>query len=53
MKYYLLIISNLFMLNISKIFLFFKCEKIVKSILNQCEINNQYIEKEFYNGWNR
>ena len=45
MKYYVLILANLFMLNISKIFLLFKCEKIVKIILRQCEINNQYIEE--------
>ena len=45
MKYYLLIISNIFMLNVAKILLMFKCEKIVKVIIKQCEINNQYIEE--------
>lgn len=45
MKYYLLVFSNLFMLNIARVLLFLKCEKLVKIIINQCKINNEIIER--------
>lgn len=45
MKYYLLVFSNLFMLNIARVLLFLKCEKLVKIIINQCRINNEIIER--------
>ena len=45
MKYYLLVISNIFMLNIARIFLIFNCTKIPNIIIKQCKINNQYIEE--------
>lgn len=46
MKYYLLIISNIFMLNIARIFLIFNCTKIPNIIIRQTKINSEYIEKE-------
>ena len=45
MKYYLLVLSNIFMLNVARVLLFFKCEKLVKVIINQCDKNNELIER--------
>lgn len=46
-RYYLklLVISNLFMLHVADIFSLFKCEKIVKLILNKCNQNTEYLEE--------
>ena len=47
MRLYLLLlaVSNIFMLHVADIFSFFKCRKIVKIILNQCNKNTNYIEE--------
>ena len=42
----LILISNRFMLFIADILKFFKCKKIVSIILNQCNVNINYIETE-------
>ena len=51
MKFYLklLIISNIVMLHVSDIFLFFNCTKIPNIIIKQCKINGQYIEEGLSN----
>ena len=46
MKYYLLVVSNIFMLNVAELALFFKCQKIADIIIKQCKINSEFIEKE-------
>ena len=42
----LILISNRFMLFIADILKFFKCYKLIDIILNQCNININYIESE-------
>ena len=42
----LILISNRFMLFIADILKFFKCKKLVGIILNQCNVNINYIETE-------
>ena len=42
----LILISNRFMLFIADILKFFKCRKLVSIILNQCNVNINYIETQ-------
>ena len=42
----LILISNRFMLFIADILKFFKCRKLISIILNQCNVNINYIESE-------
>ena len=42
----LMLISNRFMLFIADILKFFKCRKLISIILNQCNVNINYIESE-------
>ena len=42
----LMLISNRFMLFIVDILKFFKCRKLISIILNQCNVNINYIESE-------
>lgn len=42
----LILISNRFMLFIADILKFLKCRKLVSIILNQCNVNINYIESE-------
>ena len=42
----LILISNRFMVFIADILKFFKCKKLVSIILNQCNVNINYIETE-------
>ena len=42
----LILISNRFMLFIADILKFFKCKKSISIILNQCNVNINYIETE-------
>ena len=46
-RYYLkiLALTNIIMLNIAQVFLFFKCEKIANIIIGQAKINSEYIER--------
>ena len=46
-RYYLkiLALTNIIMLNIAQVFLFFKCEKIANIIIRQAKINSEYIER--------
>ena len=46
MKYYLLIISNLFMLNIAQLFLKLGIQSIPNIIIKQCNKNCDFIERE-------
>ena len=41
----LMLIANRFMLSIADILKFFKCEKLVGIILNQCNVNIDYCEE--------
>ena len=45
-KVCLILISNRFMLFIVDILKIFKCYKLIDIILNQCEVNLNYIETE-------
>ena len=42
----LILISNRFMLFIADILKFFKCKNLLSIILNQCNVNINYIETE-------
>ena len=42
----LILIANRFMLFIADILKFFKCYKLIDIILNQCNVNINYIETE-------
>ena len=42
----LILISNRFMLSIVHILKIFKCYKLIDIILNQCNVNINYIETE-------
>ena len=42
----LILISNRFMLFVADILKFFKCKKLVSIILNQCNVNINYVETE-------
>ena len=42
----LMLISNRFMLFIADILKLFKCRKLISIILNQCNVNINYIETE-------
>ena len=47
MKFYLMLlaISNIFMLHVADIFLFFNCTKIANIIIRQANKNTNYIEE--------
>ena len=42
----LILIANRFMLFITDILKLFKCRKLISIILNQCNVNINYIESE-------
>ena len=42
----LILIANRFMLSVVDILKVFKCEKLISIILNQCNVNINYIETE-------
>ena len=42
----LILISNRFMLFIADILKVFKCRKLISIILNQCNVNINYVETE-------